>query len=171
MRWLLTWRADPELAALADRHYSRRTVGAVQFAPPGPVVCLISDDRRAGWVSWKTSYPSHEALIDAWSCTFFRNEGDALSSELIIEALAVTRRQWPGRTLGCATFVDPAAIRSSNPGACFKAAGFRTIARTKGGHGRPPLLCLTLAAELLPDAADPLATLRPGAQFELGAAL
>lgn len=33
--WQRTWRADPRAAALADRHYSRGTPGASQFAPPG----------------------------------------------------------------------------------------------------------------------------------------
>ena len=28
MRWQRTWKADPIARALADRHYSRRTVGA-----------------------------------------------------------------------------------------------------------------------------------------------
>lgn len=170
MRWLLTWRADPSLAALADRHYSRRTPGAAQFAPPGEVVCLITEDSRAGWVSWRTSFPQSAPLIDAWCCTLFRNEGPHLSSELIREALAVTRREWPERTLGCSTFVDGTKVRSTNPGCCFRHAGFRVIGRTAGGHGRNALLYLSIDAEDMPEPADPLATLRPGAQFELGAA-
>lgn len=34
MTWQRTWRADPRAAALADDHYSRKSRGADQFAPP-----------------------------------------------------------------------------------------------------------------------------------------
>ncbi len=41
MRWLLSWRADPLARAIADGHYSRQTVGAAQFVPPGRCLVLV----------------------------------------------------------------------------------------------------------------------------------
>ena len=78
MIWQRTWRADPRLSALADRHYSRKTPGTAQFSPPGPLVCLITPEGRAGWVTWRTVYPDAEWLRDAWCCTLFRNEAPEL---------------------------------------------------------------------------------------------
>ena len=40
MLWRQTWASDPRAAALADRHDSRRHVGARDFAPPGYKVVL-----------------------------------------------------------------------------------------------------------------------------------
>jgi hypothetical protein len=171
MRWLLTWRADTRLAAIADRHYSRRTPGAAQFAPAGPVVPLITGCQRAGWVTWSTDFPDSDRLRESWVCSLFRNEGAGLSSELILEALAATRSEWGDPpAAGTVTFVDPARVRSARPGACFRIAGFEREGLTAGGHGRPRLLVLRLAAELHPPAAAPLARVRPGAQLALGVA-
>ena len=45
------WRVIPKFdaraaAALADRHYSRRKVGAPQFMPPGQTLVLLDEDAR-----------------------------------------------------------------------------------------------------------------------------
>ncbi len=60
---------------------------------------------------------------------------------MIIEAIAIAQRRWPGMRLF--TFVDPREIRSTNPGYCFKAAGFRYCGKTRRGLH---------ILELLPDA-------------------
>ena len=39
-RWQTTYHFDPALARLFDGHYSRRTVGAPQFRPPGQGIQL-----------------------------------------------------------------------------------------------------------------------------------
>lgn len=126
--WWRTWRADPHAAALADRHYSRRTPGSGQFAPPGPVLVLITAERRAVWVSWRTSYPDADWLTDAWCCTLFRNEAPELylSSDLVSAAVAATRAVWGDPpTGGTVTTVDPGQVRSKrDPGRCFLRAGF-----------------------------------------------
>jgi hypothetical protein len=129
MIWQRTWRADPRLAALADRHYSRKTPGARQFSPPGPVVCLITAAGDAGWVSWRTDYPIADWMRDAWCCTFFRNEGGGLSSELITAAIAATRAEWGDPPAGgTVTTVDPSRIRHKrDPGRCFLRAGFHAL--------------------------------------------
>lgn len=152
MTWLRTWRADPRLAALADRHYSRKTPGASQFAPPGNVLCLITPGGDAGWVSWRTAYPDADWLREAWCCTLFRNEGPALSSELILEAVAATRAAWGDPPAGgTVTTVDPGKVRAKrDPGYCFLCAGFRRLPRLTLDR---KLVVLRLPAEEHPPAA------------------
>ena len=133
MIWLRSWRADPRAAALADRHYSRKTVGAVQFSPPGDVVVLVTAEGDAVWVSWRTDYPEAEWLRDAWCCTLFRNEGPVLSSDLVREACAATRAAWGDPPSGgSVTTVDARKVRRKrDPGRCFIRAGYRPIGHTK----------------------------------------
>lgn len=138
MRWRRTWRADPRVAALADRHYSRKTPGASQFAPPGRVLVLVTEDGDAAWVtSWpKLEYTLH-GLGDAWICTLFRNEGDVLSSELIVEAMMATRAAWGDPPAGgTLTFVDAGKVRHKrDPGRCFLRAGFVRLPRLTKDRG------------------------------------
>lgn len=65
------------------------------------------------------------------NCAVFRNEGPLLSSELIREADALARDRWPGERHY--TYVDPGAVRSTNPGYCFLRAGWHRCGVTKGG--------------------------------------
>jgi len=71
----------------------------------------------------------------AWVNSLFRNEGAGLSSELIRDAIAVTRDVWPDTPqLGCITFVDADKIRKKrDPGRCYRRAGFEHVGFTKGG--------------------------------------
>jgi hypothetical protein len=124
-RWQRTTKFDRRAAALADRHYSRRTIGSPQFMPPGRTLVFVTDD---GLAVWGTHWPqAHLAMdgLDAWRCSIFRNEGPHLSSDLIVEAMALTAELWQTRPRdGWLTFVKTGAVRSVNPGACFKAAGW-----------------------------------------------
>jgi hypothetical protein len=137
VRWQLSFRADQVTREIADRHYSRQTVGAKQFVPPGRCVVLRTVDDRAYWVtSWP--YPEYvkHAWPGAWMCSAFRNEGAGLSSELIREAISATRFEWAAiPDLGMVTFVDPKKVRHKrDPGRCFVKAGFtRLKQRTKAG--------------------------------------
>lgn len=65
------------------------------------------------------------------NCAVFRNEGPVLSSELIRQADAIADFVWPRERHY--TYVDPKAVRSTNPGFCFVAAGWRKCGMTKGG--------------------------------------
>jgi hypothetical protein len=65
------------------------------------------------------------------NCAVFHNESGILSSELIKEAAALAWKRWPGERLY--TYVNPKKIKSTNPGCCFKAAGWRGCGVTKGG--------------------------------------
>jgi hypothetical protein len=126
MRWWLSNRADPKARALADRHYSRQSVGAVGFVPPGRCLVLVTSPADAFWV---TSYPFAEYVrhkwAGAWVCSAFRNEGSHLSSELIREAVACTLWRWSPPPLGMITFVDCGKVRHKrDPGRCYLRAGF-----------------------------------------------
>lgn len=134
--WMPSWRSDPRAVSLYSRHYSheknarpgrqlRNCVG------PGETMVLLSHDCSAVFV-WLHN------IIERWDkqtgvcCTLFRNEGQILSSDLIREACDLAWERWPGQRLW--TYVWPAKIRSTNPGACFKKAGWRTCGRNADGR-------------------------------------
>lgn len=155
MCWQLAHRADPRCVALADRHYSRQKPGSPQFVPPGR--CLVLYARtETGEAVWVTSWPFAQyvkhAWAGAWVCSIFRNEGAALASDLIRDAVSATRTYFgEPPALGMITFVLPSAVRSTNPGACFKRAGFRRAGAAK--DGKP---CLQLLPPSMPPAKPPI---------------
>jgi len=66
-----------------------------------------------------------------FNCAIFRNESERRSSEIILEAERFAVAKWgPNRAY---TFVDGRKVRSSNPGWCFIAAGWRKCGKTKSG--------------------------------------
>lgn len=151
MRWTLSNRADPLGAAIADRHYNRRSVGSPQFVPPGRCVVLVH--ALALWVtSWPFAEHTRHEWPGAWVNSTFRNEGAGLSSELIVEACSATRAHWGDPPpQGMITFVDASKVRHKrDPGRCYLRAGFERIGATAGGHGRSPLIVFGLAAEKFP---------------------
>jgi hypothetical protein len=158
--WALSHKFDSRALPLADRHYNRRKVGAPQFVPPGRSVVLLSTCGRALWItSWPFAQYVRHAWPGAWVNSLFRNEGAGLSSELIREAVAVTRGHWPDPPpLGMVTFVDARKIRAKrDPGRCYRRAGFRHVGFTAGG---------LWAFQLLPvDMPEPMA---PAAPWILG---
>jgi hypothetical protein len=154
MIWELSFRADQDARVVADRHYNRQKVGSKQFVPPGRCFVLITPGKDAVWV---TSYPFAQyvkhAWAGAWMNSLFRNESDLLSSELIRQAVAATRWRWPETPeLGMVTFVDPKKIKSTNPGYCYKKAGFKQVGFTKGG-----LVALQMLPSEMPPAEEPSA--------------
>ena len=132
--WTRVTKFNPLACALADRHYSRRKIGAPQFMPPGETVVLLSGDARAVFGWWRP-HPSSglKAMngLDGWTCTIFRNESEILSSTLVLAAetflLALGVTIGPD---GLLTYVWDKKIRSSNPGYCFKIAGWRAVGRS-----------------------------------------
>lgn len=152
LRWVRSHKFDPAAAAIADRHYNRRKVGSPQFVPPGRSLVLKTE--AALWItSWPFAEYVRHAWPGAWVCSCFRNESDVLSSELILEAVAATRSEWPAvPALGMITFVDRAKTRSKrNPGYCYQMAGFVPCGKTKGG-----LYALQLLEPAMPPAVAPL---------------
>ncbi len=126
-----TTHFDPEMAALADRHYSRRTVGARQFCYSGRKLVLRN---AQGSVLFVWMYPDPAMRMDGqigYNCAIFRNESDRLSSEIILEAEQMAFDKWgPNRLY---TYIDSSKIKSSNPGYCYKVAGWKQVGMSKGG--------------------------------------
>ena len=138
MTWSRVTKFDPRACALADRHYSRRKVGAPQFMPPGETVVLLTPNADAVFGWWRPHPASGIRQmngLDGWTCTIFRNESALLSSALIVEAerflLALGVTIGPD---GLLTYVWDRRVRSSNPGCCFKAAGWRAVGRSADGR-------------------------------------
>ncbi len=130
--WTRATKFDRGGAQLSDRHYSRRTIGSPQFMPPGQTIVLRAEDALWGW--WRPDPSSGlKAMngLDGWTCTIFRNEGPVLSSFLVLEAelSLVTFAEDCGPS-GMLTYVWDKKIKSSNPGACFKAAGWKIKGRS-----------------------------------------
>jgi hypothetical protein len=136
--WQQVGKFDPRTAALADGHYSRRTVGSRQFMPPGQTVILLSRDERAVFGWWRPDPASGiRAMndLDGWTCTIFRNESPSLSSDMILDAERALYAT--GHDIGpdgLLTYVWDSRIRSRNPGYCFKMAGWQKIGRSADGR-------------------------------------
>jgi hypothetical protein len=130
----LYWRAcrdgDAGARAIFDRHYSRQVYKDGRqpklFVGPGEKEVLITEAGDALFIWRKFVDASGQQGVN---CAAFRNEGPILSSLLILDAEAVASRRWPGERLY--TYVNGRAIRSTNAGACFKAAGWRRCGVTK----------------------------------------
>lgn len=126
-----TTHFDGECAELADRHYSRRTVGARQFCYSGRKLVLRNNE---GTVLWVWMYPDDALRMDGqkgYNCAIFRNESPRRSSEIILEAERLAVERWgPNRGY---TYIDPQKVRSPNPGYCYKLAGWRFVRRSAGG--------------------------------------
>lgn len=67
-----------------------------------------------------------------YNCPIFRNESRRLSSGIILEAERAVVADWgSGRGF---TYIDPERISNkSNPGYCFKAAGWKFLKRSSSG--------------------------------------
>jgi hypothetical protein len=100
---------DDEMRQLADRHYSRRTVGARQFLYNGRKLVLRNAE---GTVLFGWMYPDPDLRMDGmsgYSCAIFRNESGRRASEIILEAERFAFEKWgPNRLY---TYIDPRRTR------------------------------------------------------------
>ena len=130
--WIPTKDGDPTVRGIFDRHYSRRHYRDGRkpklFVGPGEKMVLRTADASAIFV-WRKfiSMDNQEGV----NCAVFRNEGNAVSSELILEAEILAWERWPGERLY--TYVDGSAVKSSNPGYCFQKAGWVKCGVTQRG--------------------------------------
>lgn len=135
-RWTITDKGDQDVRLLADGHYSRQTPGSRQFCRNGQNLVFVTPANDAAWVTFRpTPGKAHrQDKLDAWECSLFRNTGPVLSSELIWEAVALSVALWGELPPdGMITYVKPEAIRSVNPGYCFKRAGWVTAGKARDG--------------------------------------
>lgn len=152
VEWILSSSSAPEALAVVDGtgrydglgpHYSRRTPGSKTFTGVGQEVVLVTDDGSAVWACVRQRTPSargtggsrgRTGVADAaprfiWRNMLFRNLGTTRSSDLIRAPLESTYREWkirygalPAERLR--TEVDTRAVKSKNPGYCYKMAGW-----------------------------------------------
>jgi len=129
--WIQTHNCDEAGRKLADRHYSRQTIGAARFTRPGKNLVLRTAEGDAVWATWYGKFRRDE--LDACECTIFRNESSYLSSYLISYAcLASFLHEGEGSLKdGIITYVDDSKVNSVNPGFSFRSVGFKYIGRTK----------------------------------------
>lgn len=128
--WYVMRDGDIRARALFDRHYSRHFYQDGRkpkiFVGPGTKMVLLTRDADALFI-WRKFKSLNEQ--EGVNCAVFRNEGPVLSSILILQAESMAWAQWPGERLY--TYVAPDKIRSTNPGFCFKKAGWRQCGITK----------------------------------------
>lgn len=136
---------DPRARELADRHYSRQTVGAKGFVPAGQRFCLLHEDAggRAVWAVCRNMDPTGRVQ---WRNTIFRNESAMLSSDLIRAATTATFEMWKRRygampAEELTTEIDIIATagrrsKRSRPGRCYELAGWIHVKDMEPGHGR-----------------------------------
>jgi hypothetical protein len=152
VEWILSSSSAPEALAVVDGtgrfvgngpHYSRRTPGSKTFTGVGQEIVLVTSDGNAVWACVRQRTPSargtggsrgRAGVADPspryiWRNMLFRNLGQSLSSDLIVSALARTYVEWFNRygqlpSERLRTEVDTRAVRSRNPGYCYKVAGW-----------------------------------------------
>lgn len=126
--WELSRDGDPRGLEIFKWHYSYRKTRTNQklFVGPGEKMVLIGIDGQSLFV-WRKFI--NDSGQDGVNCAIFRNESNERSSLMILEAEQIARNRWPQDRFY--TYVDASKIRSVNPGACFKAAGWRTCGITQ----------------------------------------
>ncbi len=138
--WLMSHDGDPAAFQIMARHYTfqhyrdgrranQSNPNRMLFVGPGQKMVLVTSDYSALFVWRKFIDKSGQRGIN---CAVFRNEGAILSSELILEAEKRAWERWPGERLY--TYVNGRAVKSVNPGYCFKRAGWKVCGKsaTKG---------------------------------------
>lgn len=141
--WVRTHNCDQAGRELADKHYSRQTIGAPRFTRPGSNLVLRTPNGDAIWASWKSDFRRDN--LQAYECTIFRNESSYISSYLIAYACLATFQVYGDIEDGIITYVDDSKVESKNPGFSFQSVGFKKIGRTK----KAKLLIFQLKKEAL----------------------
>lgn len=130
--WQAVKDGNPIALDIYNRHYSARVYRDGRerklFCGPGEKMVLLTVNNDALFVWRKFIDDSGQRGVN---CAVFRNEGDVASSILIMEAVELARRRWPDERFY--TYVNPKKIRSTNPGYCFRVAGWKKCGMTKGG--------------------------------------
>jgi hypothetical protein len=115
---------------LFNRHYSRYRYKDGRkpklFCGPGEKMVLLTEAADALFVWRKFRSADGQQGVN---CMVFRNESPHLSSDMILDAEEIAWRRWPQARLF--TYVKSEAIKSRNPGYCFKRAGWRQCGITK----------------------------------------
>jgi hypothetical protein len=115
---------------LFNRHYSKYNYKDGRkpklYVGPGEKMVLITPDGSAVFVWRKFISGDGQHGING---AIFRNESSIKSSALILKAEEHAWKRWPGERLY--TYINQHKIRSTNPGCCYKKAGWRQCGITK----------------------------------------
>lgn len=143
--WFRVEKFDSRAARLADRHYSRQTVGSSQCLGPGQTLLMLSSDYLAVWGVVLNLDPVGDLR---WRNSLFHREPRCaqLASSLITAATTMTYDYWRRRygvppALALTTEVDIAATEARRskrnpPGHCYLVAGWRKVRDMPAAHGR-----------------------------------
>lgn len=130
-QWMKVRDGDPFAKELYDRHYSARRYAdgrnPAKIVGPGEYLMLVTPDYQALFVWRKFISVDHQEGVN---CSIFRNEGNLLSSELILDAERWAWARWPAEHR-LYTYVNPCKVASRNPGYCFKCTGWQGCGLTK----------------------------------------
>lgn len=122
---------NPIGRSLYERHYSHYTYKDGRkpklFVGPGEKLVLINPMGTV-LIAFR-KFISKAPFSDGVNCAIFRNESDILSSDLLLEAEQIAWRKWHRERLY--TYVNPTMVKSTNPGYCFKMAGWSICGTTK----------------------------------------
>ncbi len=130
--WVHARDGDPTGFALYRRHYSsakNKRPKQRQFVGPGESMVLLGWFCSALFVWRKERFRLDKQT--GINCAVFRNESCHRSSDMIREAMDLAWQKWPGERLF--TMIDASKIRSTNPGCCFKKAGWKRCSETAKG--------------------------------------
>lgn len=142
--WMPIKRNDPRGMELYKRHYSYglgerlNSTGIPKkerqsFVCPGSSLVMLKAEGEDALFAWiKRSRDMDGQGLDSVCCAIFRNESSAQSSGLILEAERMALLKWPSAPRFF-TYVAANKIKSTNPGYCFKQAGWRTCGLTRRG--------------------------------------
>lgn len=137
--WWVTKDGDRDCLELHARHYSRYEYADGRerklFVGPGEKLVLRTERGNACFV-WRNFV---DDCIDqrtgkpqeGVNCAVFRNEGEHLSSSLVVAADAIADLVWTDSRHY--TYVDCTKVASANPGYCFIVAGWRRCGWTASG--------------------------------------
>lgn len=129
--WIQVRDGNDTARSLFDRHYSRYRYRDGRkprlFVGPGEKMVLLTRNCKAVFVWRKFISADRQEGIN---CAVFRNEESGfLPSDLIRAADLLADNRWPMKRHY--TYINPRAVKSSNPGYCFIMAGWRKCGVTK----------------------------------------
>lgn len=145
-----TW--DPEFVKAIRAHYT-----GSRGAPPGKKLAwrIFEDGRHRGWIglgepTFALRARKRLGIMDGRALPFTVNnfiyrldaEGYVRASDILKAWHTVAAEAWLQRygwmPIHWETMVQPDAVESENPGACFKAAGYRSLGMTTGMTAKRP---------------------------------
>lgn len=150
MLWKVTTKADQRPRLLADRHYTRQSVGHPMWTRPGYNQILYfeqANGRAASFCWWRPKWESgikgteRKDGLRCIECAIFRNETRYLSSNLIRAAVEMVLTwehaldvEWPDGLITGIGSKETAAGRHPDhkPGHCFREAGWVDFSKNGG---------------------------------------